>query len=384
MSHLAIYSSPSSDAGLHGESPLPHHHQPYYNVSLDPEFDEAYGSSSTSHTPSIDDSDSLHHQDSTASPRAFLSGEMITFAPFSVPHDQTQTLSPLSLNSNSGTLSPTDEPADGAVFMDDLIGHRPSLSNKRAREEDETQDGGPRKSPRSAKTAGRPGTRKSTRGRPSAISHVAAPVEKVASATPEVEIPYEDEQSSSEDDDVYSSEEDDEVHSSDDDFVPGNDDYSTSRGRRTRKTRRGGSSFNGTAAMALQRVSEAHGGEKAREDRGQKRKRADSDSSDGEESSNGELGVNKSSRGRKVPTLQQHMAETTDGIVKRAKAPKTNGGKRTFVCVTEGCGKCFLRSEHLKRHVRSLHTFDKREFPFLVSLIESGLMFPNPSTSMPP
>lgn len=26
-----------------------------------------------------------------------------------------------------------------------------------------------------------------------------------------------------------------------------------------------------------------------------------------------------------------------------------------------GCGKCFKRSEHLKRHVRSIHTNEKRE-----------------------
>lgn len=35
------------------------------------------------------------------------------------------------------------------------------------------------------------------------------------------------------------------------------------------------------------------------------------------------------------------------------------GGKRTYVCVVPGCGKCFVRGEHLKRHVRSIHTHDK-------------------------
>ena len=39
-----------------------------------------------------------------------------------------------------------------------------------------------------------------------------------------------------------------------------------------------------------------------------------------------------------------------------------SGENRTFVCVVPGCGKCFVRSEHLKRHVRSIHTHEKREF----------------------
>lgn len=35
--------------------------------------------------------------------------------------------------------------------------------------------------------------------------------------------------------------------------------------------------------------------------------------------------------------------------------------KRTYVCDVAGCGKCFVRGEHLKRHVRSIHTYEKRE-----------------------
>lgn len=36
-------------------------------------------------------------------------------------------------------------------------------------------------------------------------------------------------------------------------------------------------------------------------------------------------------------------------------------GERMFVCQTEGCGKVFKRSEHLKRHTRSIHTLEKRK-----------------------
>ncbi|KAG1446820.1 hypothetical protein G6F56_009455 [Rhizopus delemar] len=36
-----------------------------------------------------------------------------------------------------------------------------------------------------------------------------------------------------------------------------------------------------------------------------------------------------------------------------------SSGARIFHCRTEGCGKVFKRSEHLKRHIRSIHTLEK-------------------------
>ena len=56
------------------------------------------------------------------------------------------------------------------------------------------------------------------------------------------------------------------------------------------------------------------------------------------------------SRRRKPPTV---------AMMAMSKTP--SGENRTFICVVSGCGKCFVRSEHLKRHVRSIHTHDKRE-----------------------
>ncbi|KAL0079246.1 hypothetical protein J3Q64DRAFT_1645185, partial [Phycomyces blakesleeanus] len=32
---------------------------------------------------------------------------------------------------------------------------------------------------------------------------------------------------------------------------------------------------------------------------------------------------------------------------------------RFFVCYTDGCGRVFKRSEHLKRHIRSIHTLER-------------------------
>ncbi|ORX90216.1 hypothetical protein K493DRAFT_157498, partial [Basidiobolus meristosporus CBS 931.73] len=32
---------------------------------------------------------------------------------------------------------------------------------------------------------------------------------------------------------------------------------------------------------------------------------------------------------------------------------------KTFFCEYNGCGKVFKRAEHLKRHIRSIHTLEK-------------------------
>ncbi|KAJ7029688.1 hypothetical protein C8F04DRAFT_962654 [Mycena alexandri] len=57
----------------------------------------------------------------------------------------------------------------------------------------------------------------------------------------------------------------------------------------------------------------------------------------------------KKSRGRRVPTPGPATGPT----------PGRDGEPRAFVCGVEGCGKGFVRGEHLKRHVRSIHTYEK-------------------------
>ena len=45
-------------------------------------------------------------------------------------------------------------------------------------------------------------------------------------------------------------------------------------------------------------------------------------------------------------------------------AAKIGASSRAYVCAVDGCGKAFRRGEHLKRHVRSLHTHEKRRYAY--------------------
>jgi hypothetical protein len=59
--------------------------------------------------------------------------------------------------------------------------------------------------------------------------------------------------------------------------------------------------------------------------------------------------ITKRSRGRRVPSNPDEIANLSKGA-------------KVYTCKVPGCGKCFKRSEHLKRHVRSIHTDEKREW----------------------
>ncbi|KAI0721181.1 hypothetical protein C8Q72DRAFT_890366 [Fomitopsis betulina] len=58
--------------------------------------------------------------------------------------------------------------------------------------------------------------------------------------------------------------------------------------------------------------------------------------------------LTKKSRGRRVPTVASVLIED-----------QAEKARRTYMCEVNGCGKCFARGEHLKRHVRSIHTNEK-------------------------
>lgn len=58
--------------------------------------------------------------------------------------------------------------------------------------------------------------------------------------------------------------------------------------------------------------------------------------------------LTKKSRGRRVPTAPVIIVQ--GGVQKNM---------RMYRCTVDGCYKCFARGEHLKRHVRSIHTNEK-------------------------
>lgn len=62
---------------------------------------------------------------------------------------------------------------------------------------------------------------------------------------------------------------------------------------------------------------------------------------------------------------EQHQHQQQQQTMTRTRGRRVsnipNHGIRMFACKTEGCGKVFKRSEHLKRHIRSIHTMEKRK-----------------------
>ncbi|EDR15353.1 uncharacterized protein LACBIDRAFT_301563 [Laccaria bicolor S238N-H82] len=73
--------------------------------------------------------------------------------------------------------------------------------------------------------------------------------------------------------------------------------------------------------------------------------------------------LTKKSRGRRVPTVSslEDLRSAASGAGRKRQQQQQGPGKgaRMYLCDVEGCGKCFARGEHLKRHVRSIHTYEK-------------------------
>ncbi len=67
--------------------------------------------------------------------------------------------------------------------------------------------------------------------------------------------------------------------------------------------------------------------------------------------------LTKKSRGRRVPTMEslEDLRSAASGAGRGSARALGARGARMYLCEVEGCGKCFARGEHLKRHVRSIH-----------------------------
>ncbi|GAA5839807.1 hypothetical protein JCM11251_001220 [Rhodosporidiobolus azoricus] len=74
----------------------------------------------------------------------------------------------------------------------------------------------------------------------------------------------------------------------------------------------------------------------------------------------------KRSRGRRPPStpdldvdVEDPNKDPSEAQLEYVGRTKTGKPRKVFLCKVPGCGKCFKRSEHLKRHVRSIHTNEK-------------------------
>ncbi|KDQ31476.1 hypothetical protein PLEOSDRAFT_1037122, partial [Pleurotus ostreatus PC15] len=86
--------------------------------------------------------------------------------------------------------------------------------------------------------------------------------------------------------------------------------------------------------------------------------------------------LTKKSRGRRVPTVavlqRGRSSDRTRGgssMSDGAAAGSKTSASRMYTCTADGCGKCFARGEHLKRHVRSIHTYEKRTCKPVIRLL---------------
>ncbi|KAJ7603531.1 hypothetical protein DFH06DRAFT_1022153 [Mycena polygramma] len=62
------------------------------------------------------------------------------------------------------------------------------------------------------------------------------------------------------------------------------------------------------------------------------------------------------------PVPVPHLIKKSRGRIVPTPPPGGGGGgppNRPFICGVKGCGKGFVRGEHLKRHVRGIHTWEK-------------------------
>lgn len=67
------------------------------------------------------------------------------------------------------------------------------------------------------------------------------------------------------------------------------------------------------------------------------------------------------------PPASRRTSTATTKVVKPrssrkvSNCPAVDSDQKMFACTYDGCEKVFKRSEHLKRHIRSIHTLEKRK-----------------------
>jgi len=69
--------------------------------------------------------------------------------------------------------------------------------------------------------------------------------------------------------------------------------------------------------------------------------------------------ITRKSRGRQVPNVFQLYGGFSEAAAYIASGGSKDPNARTAICFIPGCGACFVRNEHLKRHLISIHSQDK-------------------------
>lgn len=77
----------------------------------------------------------------------------------------------------------------------------------------------------------------------------------------------------------------------------------------------------------------------------------------------GKAKVKKSTRAKR-----NDVSGVTSNDRKKYKKTSSELDAKQFLCEYDDCGKLFRRSEHLKRHIKSIHTKEKRKFIHLIML----------------
>jgi hypothetical protein len=100
------------------------------------------------------------------------------------------------------------------------------------------------------------------------------------------------------------------------------------------------------------------------DDNGMFRERASSSSSSSSDSSLSASPPPSRRTSKAINNVKSPLKPTRSRGRRVSNSPSI-AGQKVFTCKHDDCGKVFKRSEHLKRHVRSIHTLEKRKYPMI-------------------